>query len=145
MADPYLWLKALHIISVISWMAGLLYLPRLFVYHVGSCPGSALSEQLKIMEFRLARFIMLPASLASWAFGMSAVAWSGELLTMPAWLLLKLVLVVLLSCFHALLEKHRHELSVDGRLRGGRYFRLINEIPTVLMILIVVVVVVRPF
>ncbi len=144
MADFYLWLKALHIIAVTSWMAGLFYLPRLFVYHADSTPGDALSNQFKVMEYRLARFIMLPAGLATWAFGMSAAGWSGELWVLPGWLIVKLVLVVMLTGFHALLERYSREFSMDMRLHDARYFRLINEVPTVLLILIVIMVVIKP-
>ena len=145
MAEPYLWLKALHIVAVVSWMAGLLYLPRLFVYHAESKPGDALSIQFAIMEYRLARFIMLPAAVASWFFGLATAAWSGELWTPPGWLLVKLLLVLVLSGFHALLERHRREFRSDQRSHSSRYFRLINEVPTVLLILIVFLVVLKPF
>lgn len=145
MSEFYLWLKALHIIAVVAWMAGLFYLPRLFVYHASSEPGSAISEKFKIMEVRLARTIMLPAGVAAWALGLATAAQSGDLRVMPDWLVAKLALVVMLTGFHALLEKHQLEFRLERRIRGERYFRLINEIPTVLLVLIVVMVVVRPF
>lgn len=145
MADPYLWLKALHIMAVMSWMAGLLYLPRLYVYHAESRLGDAVSSQFKIMEYRLARFIMLPAGIASWIFGLAAAGWSGDLWALPGWLFVKLLLVLGLSGFHALLEWHLREFRMDRRSRESRYFRLINEVPTVLLILIVFVVVMKPF
>jgi len=145
MADPYLWLKALHIVAVISWMAGLLYLPRLFVYHAETRPGDAVSHQFKIMEFRLARFIMLPAGIATWVFGFATAGWSGDLWALPGWLLVKLLLVLVLSGFHALLERHLQDFMMEQRRHKSRYFRLINEVPTVLLILIVFLVVLKPF
>lgn len=144
MADPYLWLKSFHIVAVTSWMAGLLYLPRLYVYHAEFKPGDGVSNQFKIMEHRLARFIMLPAGIATWVFGVIAAIWSGDLWVLPGWLIVKLLLVVILSGFHVLLEWHLREFSTDQRRHESRYFRLINEIPTVLLILIVFVVVVKP-
>ncbi len=145
MADFYLWLKALHVIAVISWMAGLFYLPRLFVYHADSESGGALSAQFKIMEYRLARYIMLPAALAAWAFGIATALSSNNLWMMPTWLIAKLIAVVALTGFHVLLVMHLREFSADRRVHGSRYFRMINEVPTVLLIVIVILVVVKPF
>lgn len=144
MSDFYLWLKAFHIIAVFAWMAGLFYLPRIFVYHARSEPGGVISEQFKIMEYRLARTIMLPAGVVAWALGLATAARSGDLTLMPNWLLGKLVFVVMLTGFHVLLERYRLEFWRDRRIRGERYFRLINEIPTVLLVLIVLMVVVKP-
>jgi protoporphyrinogen IX oxidase len=144
MADLHAWSKAVHIIAVISWMAALLYLPRLFAYHSESAAGSTASEQFKFMEYRLARLIMMPAAIAVWIFGLGTAWLSGDLLRMPRWLFAKLFFVVILSAFHIVLEKHLRELRSDSRRRSVRYFKSINEIPTLLMIIIVVLVVVKP-
>jgi len=145
MAEAYLWSKAVHVIAVVAWMAGLFYLPRLFVYHAGAAVSSGLSEQFKVMEGRLANAIMLPAAVASWLAGL-VTAWLGGLLwPMPAWFAVKLAAVVILSLFHGLLERHRREFRRDLRLHGDHYFRLINEVPTLLLVTIVIMVIVRPF
>jgi putative membrane protein len=145
MGELYLWLKSLHIVAVIAWMAGLFYLPRLYVYHAATEIGGAISEQFKVMERRLTLAIMRPAGITAWAAGL-ATAWvSGDLSSMPAWLAVKLALVVGLTAFHLLLEYHGRNFQSDIRYHGQRYYRLINEVPTVLLIAIVVMVVVRPF
>ena len=145
MPDAFLWLKALHIIAVVAWMAGLFYLPRLFVYHSKSRPGDALSEQFKIMEHKLSRVIMLPSAAATWIFGIAAAWVSGDLNPMPSWLIVKLGAVVCLTGFHALLDMHRRKFYADARKWSERYFRIINEVPTVLLVVIVILVVVKPF
>lgn len=138
----YLWIKALHVVSVITWMAGLLYLPRLFVYHCKATPGSELSETLKVMERRLLRAIMNPAMLASLIFG-------GVLLSQQdfsdGWLHLKLVAIVGLMVSHMLMGKWRKDFEADRNTRGDRFYRIANEVPTVLMIVIVIMAVVKPF
>jgi putative membrane protein len=145
MADAYVWAKAVHVIAVVAWMAGLFYLPRLFVYHAASAIGGPVSEQFKIMERRLAKVIMLPAGLLAWIAGL-LTAWLGVLLwPMPLWLVVKFATVVVLTLFHGLLERHRYEFARDLRLRSGRYFRIINEVPTLLLVIIVIMVIVRPF
>ena len=144
-ATAYLWIKALHIISVIAWMAGLLYLPRLFVYHVNAGPGSELSETLKIMERRLLKFIMNPAMLSSWLFGgilllnLDGDAWAN------GWLHAKLALVLGLTALHIAMGRWRRDFAEDRNSRPRKFYRMANEIPTVLMIVIVILVVVRPF
>ncbi len=144
-ATAYLWIKALHIISVIAWMAGLLYLPRLFVYHVDAGPGSELSETLKIMERRLLKFIMNPAMLSSWLFGgvlllnLDGDAWAN------GWLPAKLALVLGLTAVHMAMGRWRRDFAEDRNSRPRKFYRIANEIPTVLMIVIVILVVVRPF
>ncbi len=143
MADLYLWIKALHVISVIAWMAGMLYLPRLFVYHVDAPIGSPQSETFKVMERRLLRAIINPAMIATWIFGL-AMAWIGELWSQP-WLWAKLALVVVLSGVHGLLSRWRRDFEHDRNTRPARFYRMVNEVPTVLMIGIVVLVVVKPF
>ena len=145
MADAYLWSKALHVIAVVAWMAGLFYLPRLFVYHAKSAVGGAVSEQFKIMERRLAKAIMLPAAVAAWIAGLLTAWFGGALWPMPLWLAVKFTAVVALTIFHGLLERHRRRFADDLRLYGERYFRIINEVPSVLLVVIVIMVIVRPF
>lgn len=144
--DLYAWLRALHIVAVVAWMAGLFYLPRLYVYHAGAAPGSELSETLKIMEKRLLRAIMNPAALASLGLGAAllaepgAVDWSGDL-----WIYPKLVLVALLVAFHMGLARWRRDFAVDRNRRRARFYRIANEAPVPVLIGIVVLVVVKPF
>ncbi len=138
-----LWLKALHIVAVIAWMAGLLYLPRLMVYHAEAKPGSELSETFKIMERRLLRFIMNPAMIVVWITGPLLVWQLGMYL--DAWFVVKFTLVALLSGFHHALALWRKDFAEDKNTRDARFFRLVNEVPTLLMIGIVVMVVVKPF
>lgn len=143
-AETYLWIKALHIISVIAWMAGLLYLPRLFVYHTDAAPGSELSETLKVMERRLLKFIMHPAMLASFVF--------GGLLLMDVntpwdegWLHAKLFFSAGLLGVHMAMSQWWRAFAEDRNTRPQKFYRIANEIPTVLMIGIVIFVIVRPF
>jgi len=137
------WLKVLHIISVISWMAALLYLPRLMVYHADKNPGSDASETFIIMERRLLKAIMTPAMIASWVFGL-LLAWQNSLWT-QGWFVTKFFLVVLLSAMHGFCAVWVKEFAADERKRQAKFFRWVNEIPTVLMILIVILVIIRPF
>ncbi|GIK82760.1 MAG: membrane protein [Alphaproteobacteria bacterium] len=139
----YDWLKAAHVIAVIAWMAGLLYLPRLMVYHAASEPGSRQSETFKVMERRLLRAIMTPAMTVTWLLGLWLIYDGGWLRS--GWLHGKLVLVILLSAYHGMCERWVGELARDERAHGPRFFRVVNEVPTVLMIGIVVLVVVKPF
>lgn len=139
------WVLALHVISVIAWMAGLFYLPRLFVYHVEAAPGSEKSETFKIMERRLLRAITTPAMIASWVFGLTLVLWYHAVSFAEGWVWLKAALVLALSGYHGLLARHQKAFAEDRNDRSGRYFRLINEVPTLLMIGIVIAVIVRPF
>ncbi|NNE22169.1 MAG: protoporphyrinogen oxidase HemJ [Rhizobiales bacterium] len=144
--NAYLWLKAVHLIAVISWMAALLYLPRLFVYHCDAKPGSEMSETFKVMERRLLRAIMTPAMIAAWILGL-CLAWVSGLdyLTGTAWFWLKLALVVGLTACHGVLARHVKAFAADQNDKSPRYFRIINEVPTVLMIGIVILVVVKAF
>src|SRR6266516_1185126 len=119
----FLWLKTLHIIAVIAWMAGLFYLPRLFVYHARAIVGGELSETFKVMERRLATGIMLPSAVAAWGFGIATAAYGGYFAGIPGWLWAKFILVVALTGFHILLVKHRVEFMEDRRDHGERYFR----------------------
>jgi putative membrane protein len=141
----YPWIKAFHIISVISWMAGLLYLPRLFVYHCAAEAGSVQSETFKIMEKRLLNVIMTPAMLASWLFGLLLLISGAVDFSADYWVYVKLVLVVGLSSFHTYLGKIVQKFSADENVKPARFFRLLNEVPTVIMIFIVVLVLVKPF
>ena len=141
----YLWIKALHIISVIAWMAGLLYLPRLFVYHVDADPGSELSETLKIMERRLLKLIMNPAMLASFFFGILLLLGLGGAAWSAAWIHLKLLLVAGLLVAHMAMGRWRREFAEDRNTRPRKFYRIANEVPTVLMAGIIIFAVVRPF
>ncbi|MDA0306665.1 MAG: protoporphyrinogen oxidase HemJ [Proteobacteria bacterium] len=141
----YLWIKALHIISVIAWMAGLLYLPRLFVYHTEAKPGSELSETLKVMERRLLKYIMNPAMLSSLLFGGLLLAGYGGDEWIQGWLHGKLGLAVLLLGAHMSMGKWRREFAEDRNTRSQKFYRFANEVPTALMIGIVILAVVRPF
>ena len=142
----YQWLLAFHIIAVISWMAGMLYLPRLFVYHCEADVGSRQSETFKVMEWRLLKFIINPAMILTWLLGLSLIWLMGfEALRHAGWLHAKIVLVLLMSGVHGVLTKYVREFGADRRRKSQKYFRILNEIPTVLMILIVILVVVKPF
>ncbi len=141
--DAFLWIKAGHIISVISWMAGLLYLPRLFVYHSDAQPGSELSETLKIMERRLLRAIMYPAMLSSLFFGGLLLADSSTDFS-AWWLHLKLACIAGLIIIHVKMGSWRRDFEADRNNRPQKFFRIANEVPTLLMIVIVLLAVLRP-
>lgn len=145
LAALYPWIKALHILAVIAWMAGLLYLPRLFVYHADAPPGSDRDATFQVMERRLLRGIMLPASVAVWLLGGLLLAVPGIADWHSGWLYVKLALVVSLTVFHHLLAQWRKGFVRGENRRPARFYRMINEVPTVLMVGIVVMVVVRPF
>ena len=130
----YQWLLAFHIIAVIAWMAGMLYLPRLFVYHCAADPGSMQSETFKVMERRLLRAIINPAMIVTW------VDWFAA-----HWLQVKLALVLGMSGVHGILSKYVREFAADKRRKSAKFFRILNEVPTVLMILIVILAVLKPF
>ncbi len=138
-----LWVKAVHVIAVIAWMAGMLYLPRLFVYHAESLPGSDKSETFKVMERRLLRAIMNPAMIVTWVLGLW-LAWRGGWFEAP-WFHAKLTLVVLLSGMHGAMARWRKAFERDENIHSARFYRIANEVPTVLMIGIVILVIVRPF
>lgn len=140
----YEWFKALHLIAVISWMAGLLYLPRLFVYHADAEKGSELSETFKIMERRLLRVIMNPAMFVVWIAG-GLMLYANASLLGSGWMHVKLTAVVLLTVFHHALARWRKKFLKDENARPAKFYRRVNEIPTLLMIIIVVMVLVRPF
>ncbi len=139
----YLWIKSLHIIAVIAWMAGMLYLPRLFVYHCEAEPGSKQSETFKVMERRLLKAIMLPAMIATWIFGLWLAFEAGFFKS--GWLHAKLALVLILSGIHGWLSRLARDFAHDRNRHSQKFYRYLNEVPTVLMILIVLVVVLKPF
>ena len=141
----YEWLRALHILAVISWMAGMLYLPRLFVYHADCEAGSDMSETFKIMERRLLKFIMTPAMAVSWILGLAMLYANPGMLEGAGWMHAKLLLVVLMSGAHGVLSKHVRKFVRDENEKSAKYFRILNEVPTVLMIGIVIFAVVQPF
>lgn len=138
-----LWVKAIHIIAVVAWMAGLFYLPRLFVYHAASEPGSQQSETFKVMERRLLRVIMNPASIVVWVTG-PYLAWAWGMYH-DGWLAAKVVLVIGLTALHHALAKWRKDFAADKNRHDQKFYRYINEVPTLLLIGIVVLVVVKPF
>lgn len=139
------YIKAFHLIAVIAWMAGLLYLPRLFVYHAMSAKGSEQSETFKVMERRLLRAITTPAMIATWVLGL-VLAFSGLIdWSRDGWFHLKLILVLLLSAYHGALAKWTKDFALDRNTHSARFYRVANEVPTLLMIGIVILVIVRPF
>jgi protoporphyrinogen IX oxidase len=142
----YLWLKALHIIAIIAWMAGMLYLPRLFVYHAAAKPGSELSETFKTMERRLLKLIINPAMIATWLLGLSLIWLMGkDAFVQSGWLHAKLVLVLAMTGLHGFFAGLVKQFNTDRNQRSQRFYRIINEIPTVLLIVIVVLATVKPF
>jgi putative membrane protein len=138
-----LWLKALHVIAVVAWFAGLFYLPRLFVYHAVAKPGSELSETFKIMERRLLRAIMLPASVVVWITG-PWLAWI-EGVYADGWFIAKATLVVGLTGFHHALARWRKDFANDANQHSERFYRIANEVPTLFLVAIVILVIVKPF
>ena len=139
----YEWIKALHVIAVISWMAGMLYLPRLFVYHCEAEPGSKQSETFKVMERRLLHAIITPAMVVSWVLGLW-LAWAGGFYA-AGWLQAKVILVLGLSALHGFFVRWVKDFAADRNQHTQRFYRIINEVPTVLMIGIVLLVVLKPF
>ena len=140
----YLTLKALHLIAIISWMAGLLYLPRIFVYHSEKKNEKKLSEVFKIMEFKLYNYIMMPAMILSWIFGLLLISSIGFDKIANTWLILKLIFVSFLTGYHFFLGSCLIKFSYDMNKYSSRFFRIINEIPTILLILIIFIVVFKP-
>jgi protoporphyrinogen IX oxidase len=139
----YEWLKAFHVIAIIAWMAGMLYLPRLFVYHCEAEPGSRQSETFKVMERRLLKAIINPAMIVSWGLGLW-LAWTGGWYA-SYWLQAKVVLALLLSVLHGFLVRWVRDFAADQNRHSQKFYRIINEVPTILMIAIVILVVVKPF
>ena len=140
----YEWLKVVHLLAVISWMAGLFYLPRLFAYHADKPLGGEADQTFLIMERRLLKAIMRPAAVVVALSGLGLLHVLSLSLSEP-WLILKIVAVVMMFVFHGLLERHASEFRRSARVRTSRYFRIINEVPTLLLVVIVIAVVVRPF
>ena len=138
-----LWIKALHVIAVISWMASLLYLPRLFVYHVGAEVGSVQSETFKTMERRLLKAIATPSMIGTWIFGL----WVASLYDTWAepWFIIKFICVLVMTGMHFLYAKCAKDFAGDSNEKSDKYYRIINEVPAVLMIVIVIMVIVKPF
>ena len=143
--DLYLWVKALHVISIIAWMAGMLYLPRLFVYHAEAEKGSVQSETFKVMERRLYRGITTPAMVASWVFGLWLAFGFGIVDFSQGWMWLKALMVIALSGLHGYFGRLRREFAEDRNTRSHKFFRAINEVPFVLAMVIVISVIVKPF
>jgi putative membrane protein len=143
MTSLFLWVKVLHIVAVISWMAGMLYLPRLFVYHAGVAKGSDQARLFEVMERRLMRFIMLPALVVTWLSGMVLASvgnsWGG------GWLQGKLALVIFLTCLHGYFSLLRKDFALDANRHDATFYRVINEAPTILLVGIVILVVIKPF
>jgi putative membrane protein len=139
----YLYLKALHIIAVVSWMAGMLYLPRLFVYHAAVKPGSETSETFKVMERRLLNFIMTPAMALTWILGIVLLVQGGWM--SAGWFHAKFVLVIAMSAMHGFFSRYVADFARDRNTHTQKFFRIVNEIPTILLILIVLLAVVKPF
>lgn len=141
--NAYDWVKAVHVIAIIAWMAGMLYLPRLFVYHADAAVGSELSETFKLMEYRLMTIIMNPAMIVSWVLGVWLAYQAGWF--SAGWFHAKLALVLVLSGVHGYFSAATRQFAEDRNTRSARYWRMMNEVPTVLMFAIVVLVIVKPF
>jgi putative membrane protein len=145
LSEAYPWIKSLHIVSMVAWMAGLLYLPRLYVYHSMAPAGSDQSETFKIMERRLQRGIMTPAMIATWGFGLVLAGTPGVIDWRMGWIWAKLAFVVGLTIFHIALARWREAFAADRNRLSTRLFRVVNELPTVALVAIVILVVVKPF
>ncbi|MEM0988906.1 MAG: protoporphyrinogen oxidase HemJ [Pseudomonadota bacterium] len=146
LAAGYDWLKALHVISMVAWMAGLFYLPRIYVYHAErAAVGSELSETFKIMELKLFRLIMNPSMIATWIFGLLMVFANGwDWFVVSYWFHVKVVLILLLTWFHHWCGKRRKDFLADRNEKSGRHYRLMNEVPTLALLVIVIMVIVQP-
>ncbi|MDC2974039.1 protoporphyrinogen oxidase HemJ [Candidatus Pelagibacter sp.] len=140
----YLLFKSLHLISVISWMAGLLYLPRIFVYHAENSDDGKISDVFKTMEKKLYFYIMTPAMILSWIFGLLLIHSIGFQQLSQTWMVLKIIFVILLTLYHFYLGKTLNRFKLDQNTYSHKFYRLINEIPTILLILIVFVVIFKP-
>ena len=142
--NSYLLFKSLHLIAVISWMAGLLYLPRIFVYHVENLKDLNSSSIFKTMERKLFFYIMTPAMILSWVFGLILISIIGFDIFFTLWIKLKLLLVVLLTLYHFYLSKLLGDFNLGQNTKSSKFFRIINEVPTILLILIVFIVIFKP-
>jgi protoporphyrinogen IX oxidase len=141
----YPWIKAFHVVSMVAWMAGLFYLPRLYVYHCETTPGSVESERFKVMEHRLLKQITTPAMIATWVFGVTLVLTPRVIDWGWGWWHVKLAAVILMTGFHGMLARWRRDFLMDRNTRPARFYRIANEVPTLLLVVIVVMVIVRPF
>jgi len=141
----YPWTKAFHVISMVAWMAGMFYLPRLFVYHCDLAPGSAESERFKVMEWRLLKQIINPAMIATWVFGTMLILTPGVIDWSSGWWHVKLASVVAMAGFHGAMSKWRRMFMDDKNTRSHKFYRIANEVPTLLLVIIVIMVIVRPF
>ena len=139
----YLLFKSLHLISVISWMAGLLYLPRIFVYHSEASHESQ-KKVFKIMERKLYNYIMMPAMLLSWLFGILLLHSLGFSVFLELWMQIKTIAVLILTYYHFILGKYLHDFALNNNHRSSRYYRIINEVPTIILIVVVFIVVFKP-
>lgn len=144
MEEYFLWYKAIHVISVISWMAGILYMPRLFVYHTRAKKGSEMDKTFQIMERKLLRFIMNPAMISSYVFGL-LTAYIYGFVALGMWFHLKMLAILLLTVFHGFLAKWRKDFEKGKNTRSENFYRMANEIPTILMIISVILVIIKPF
>ncbi len=143
---PYLlWIKALHVVAMVAWMSGLFYLPRLYVYHCQVAPGSAEGERFKVMERRLLKQIMNPAMIVTWIAGLLMASIPGVVDMHALWFPVKLVLVLLMTGFHGACSRWRRDFLNDRNRRPEKFYRIANEVPTLLLIAIVVLVIVKPF
>ena len=142
--NSYLLFKSLHLIAVISWMAGLLYLPRIFVYHVENLNDQNSSSIFKTMERKLFFYIMMPAMILSWIFGFILILTIGTDVFFTLWVKLKLLFVILLTIYHFYLSKLRKDFSLNRNTKSSKFFRILNEVPTILLILIVFIVIFKP-
>ena len=144
LSNNILWIRAIHVIAVIAWMSGMLYLPRLFVYHTQTVPGSAESERFKVMERKLLRMITNPAMIVVWIFGLLQI-WLIPGILEEGWLHAKLLLVVIMSGLHGYFARCMKKFARDENDKSERFYRILNEVPAVLMALIVILVIVQPF
>ncbi|MEM6810901.1 MAG: protoporphyrinogen oxidase HemJ [Pseudomonadota bacterium] len=140
----YFWIQSIHVIAAIAWMAGLLYLPRLFVYHAQEEKGSATSETFKTMEYRLLKFIMNPAMIATWVFAILMIVANPDLFS-QGWMHVKLTAVILLSGVHGIFSKWRKRFHADQNQKPAKFYKIWNEVPTALMIIIVIMAIAKPF
>lgn len=145
MADYYLWFKAVHVFAVIAWMAGMLYLPRLYVYHADAEPGSDKAETFKIMERRLLRAIMNPSMIMAFIFGGLMLATPGFVDWGLGWIWVKLAMIAVMATIHGLYARWRRDFEADRNTRPARFYRLWNEAPTIPLIVIIIMVIVKPF
>lgn len=149
-SEYYLWFKSIHIIAMVAWMAGMFYLPRLFVYHCAAPKGSEMSETFKVMERRLLRLIINPALILTWIMGGLMIwivvgLWENTDLLSNGWFHVKMTAVLVLMAVHGMLARHRKQFERDANVHSAKYYRILNEVPTVLLVIIIFMVILRPF